>query len=464
MASINKKVPSEPVYTNTGSPAMKISLEKELRRTVMSCLLWEDSFYEDGFSIAERITQLVTQLPSSFVIELALEASDNMNLRHVPLLLMREVVRKQEKDVVYYDALAHILSKRADQLTEFISLYWQDGKVPLPKQVRKAVNIAFNSFNEYQLAKYKAKNKAVSLRDVMFLTHPMPMWKKDKNRQEQMFKNLADNSLPIPNTWETRLSSGEDKKSVWTDLLTNNELGALALLRNLRNMEVVGVSSSLIKEALENADYSKVFPFRFFAAAKNAPRYESIIDSVFIDRLKQLPKLKGKTVLVIDVSGSMYHAPVSEKSDMDRAIAACSLAAIMRERCEDVAIYATAGDDGTRVHKTQLVPDRHGIALVDAIYNMCNPLGGGGIFLTPVCKYLSDLEKDVDRMIVITDEQDCAGDGSNSPLRANPLGTPENNFLINVASYQRGIGYGKWTHLDGFSEAVVDYIIESSKN
>ena len=26
------------------------------------------------------------------------------------------------------------------------------------------------------------------------------------------------------------------------------------------------------------------------------------------------------------------------------------------------------------------------------------------------------------------------------------------------SSYQNGVGYGKWTHIDGWSESVVDYI------
>jgi 60 kDa SS-A/Ro ribonucleoprotein len=30
--------------------------------------------------------------------------------------------------------------------------------------------------------------------------------------------------------------------------------------------------------------------------------------------------------------------------------------------------------------------------------------------------------------------------------------------MINVASYTNGVGYGAWTHIDGWSEAVIDYI------
>ena len=27
-----------------------------------------------------------------------------------------------------------------------------------------------------------------------------------------------------------------------------------------------------------------------------------------------------------------------------------------------------------------------------------------------------------------------------------------------MASYKNGVGYGKWTHIDGWSEAVIEYI------
>jgi 60 kDa SS-A/Ro ribonucleoprotein len=32
--------------------------------------------------------------------------------------------------------------------------------------------------------------------------------------------------------------------------------------------------------------------------------------------------------------------------------------------------------------------------------------------------------------------------------------------IVNVASARNGVGYGPWMHIDGFSEAVIDYIRE----
>jgi 60 kDa SS-A/Ro ribonucleoprotein len=53
-----------------------------------------------------------------------------------------------------------------------------------------------------------------------------------------------------------------------------------------------------------------------------------------------------------------------------------------------------------------------------------------------------------DRLIVITDEQ--AHDKVPAPRGKG--------YLINVASYKDGVGYGKWMHIDGWSEAVIEYI------
>jgi 60 kDa SS-A/Ro ribonucleoprotein len=38
-----------------------------------------------------------------------------------------------------------------------------------------------------------------------------------------------------------------------------------------------------------------------------------------------------------------------------------------------------------------------------------------------------------------------------------PLGK---GYMINVASYRNGVGYGKWIHIDGWSETVIYYIRE----
>ena len=47
--------------THEGASARRISVLAQLRRSVLSCLLWESEFYEDGEEISKRIAALTTQ-------------------------------------------------------------------------------------------------------------------------------------------------------------------------------------------------------------------------------------------------------------------------------------------------------------------------------------------------------------------------------------------------------------------
>ncbi len=442
-----------PARTHEGAFAKHMNPELQLRRSVMAHMLWESEFYEDGASIAGRIAALVAQCKPKAVAAMAVEAREKMKLRHVPLLLVREMARLATHRSVVAATLADVI-QRPDELAEFLAIYWKDGRQPLSAQVKRGLASAFTKFDAYSLAKYN-RDAAVKLRDVLFLCHAKP---KDE-AQAATWRQLVEGTLPVPDTWEVALSAGgkdADKKAIWERLLAEGKLGALALLRNLRNMREAKVSDSAIVKALETTKTDRVLPFRFIAAAKAAPEMEAAIDGAFLRAMSQQPKMPGKTIVVIDVSGSMYGSPVSAKSDMSRALAACALGVILREVCEEPVIYATAGSDYTRKHQTAAVPARRGIALADAIHGLCVPLGGGGIFLKQVMDFLKDKEGAADRIVIITDEQDCGIGEGDSPNKAMPFG--RSNYIINVASAKNGVGYGAWMHIDGWSEAVVDYI------
>jgi 60 kDa SS-A/Ro ribonucleoprotein len=441
----NVKAPSVPApRTHEGAVAVRITPILELRRTVMCCLLWEDTFYESGVSVAQRITDLCATCDPDAIAALAVEARNAMKLRHVPLLLARELVRRK----VNVAALLPQIIQRPDELTEFLALYWKDGKVPLAASVKRGLAASFQRFNAYALAKYNRAD-AIKLRDVLFLSHAKP---KD-DEQAATWKQLVDGTLPVPDTWEVALSGGDDKRAAWTRMLTENKLGALALLKNLRNMEEAGVERDVIRAALTKCRTDRVLPFRFITAARYAPQMEPALEALMLRELGERPKLPGKTVLVIDVSGSMQ-GRLSDKSDVSRLDTAAALAILVREVCVDAVIYATAGSDARRVHETTMVPSRRGFALRDTVVQSMHQLGGGGIFLRQCCDFIKERESDVARLIVLTDEQDC--DQKLNPATAPTFG--RENYLVNVATYQHGIGYGKWTHIDGWSEAIMDFI------
>lgn len=421
--------------THECATAKRTNAEQQLWRSVMSCMLWEDTFYEDGQTVAQRISDLVKEVKPASVAVIAQEARIEMKLRHVPLLIVREMARLPEYRGYVASTLYNVI-QRADELAEFVSIYWKGGKQPLSSQVKKGLAIAFTKFNEYQLAKYD-RDGAVKLRDVLFLCHAKPI----DDEQAALWKKLIDGKLEIPDTWETALSAGADKKETFERLLATKQIGALAILRNLRNMIVVRVSEDLVFDALDSMNVDRVLPFRFIAAARYAPQWESRIEKSMLRCLDGQEKLPGKTVLLIDVSGSMDDK-LSANSNLLRIDAACGLAILARELCEKVEII-TFSNDAARI------PDRHGFALRDAI--VASQPHGGTRLGSAVALVNQDVE--YDRLIVITDEQ-------SRDIVPDPKGK---GYMINVAAYKNGVGYGAWTHIDGWSEAVFDYITEFEK-
>ena len=431
MATINTKQKSN-LKTHEGATAKIINAEQRLRRSVMACMLWENSFYEDGQSIAQRIEEAVTQVKPEIVANIAIEAREQFKLRHVPLLLVR-ILAKLKYPVK--DVLARII-QRPDEIKEFLAIYWKEKRQPLSAQVKKGLAKAFNKFTEYQIAKYDRDGK-VKLRDALFLSHAKPK----SGEQETLFKKIADRTLETPDTWEVQLSAGKDKKEVWERLLKENKLGALALLRNLRNMESVNVSKLLIKESISKMKTERVLPFRFISAARYASQLESELEIAMFKCLNRFEKMLGKTILLVDVSYSMGD-PISAKSDLSRLDAACGIAILLREICEEAEIL-------TFSNQVIQVPLRHGFALRDAIVGSQQH---SGTYLGDAIKTIDD-SLVYDRMIVITDEQshDKVSDSKGK------------GYMINVASNQNGVGYGKWLHIDGFSEAIINYIQEYEK-
>lgn len=423
------------VRTAEGAPAFPhLSPLQQLRRSVLSCLLWESEFYESGQAIGDRIVSLSAQVKPADLASLAVEARSEFNLRHVPLLLTAELAK--HGGPVVADTLAKVI-QRADEVSEFLTIYWRNGKTPIAKQVKKGLAGALTKFNAYQLAKYD-REKAIRLRDVLFMVHAKP---KDED-QAALWKQLVDGTLAAPDTWEVALSGGADKRETFERMLRENTLGYLALLRNLRNMTEAGVDEALIRDAiLARKGAQRVLPFRYVAAARACPRMEPVIDQALSEAISGLPALSGKTAVLVDVSGSMGDK-LSAKSDLTRMDAAAALASVIHG---DLRVF-------TFSNQVVEIPPRRGMAGVDAVIRS-QPHGG-----TELAGAVDAINKQVphDRLIVITDEQSTS-------WRRVPDPVAKHAYMVNVASNKNGVGYGKWTHIDGFSEGILRWIHEAER-
>ncbi len=439
MVRLNRQQPVDPVETHEGGKATRGTAYAELRRSVMSCLLWEDTFYESGEDIAERIFTLAGAVPPEKVAALAQEAREVMRLRHVPLLLTCALAVRRGCGTILRNLIPAIV-KRPDEMGELLAVYKKVSAAPhkLPAAVKRGLAATFPRFSADSLSKWDNPKAIYRLRDVLFLCHAKP---KD-DAQVESWKTLIAGQLPPADTWEVALSAGADKKAAWERLLREGRLGDMATVMNLRNMQQAGVDQALVRARLEQG-LPMCLPFRFVTAARMVPDWEPWIETAMLKSAGDLPKLPGQATLLVDVSGSMEDV-LSSRGTTTRMDAAAGLAILLASRCESFRC-ATFSD------KVAFLPPRQGFALRDAIVNSQEHRN---TYLSEAVAKLRPVVTGV--FIVITDEE--------AHSARLPVITDCRGYMVNVAPYKHGVSYGTgWTHIDGWSERVLDFISDTEK-
>jgi hypothetical protein len=424
--------------THEGGAAGHQKPVEALLRAVSTCLLWETAFYEPGSGVAANIEALCAQVSAEELAAVAVEARQRLNLRHVPLFLVRQLAKLHRGPIVG-DTLAAVL-RRPDEATEFLALWWKDGRgatVKLSAQVKRGLRLAFAGWDEYRLAKYAGAGDKIKLRDALFLCHAKP---KDEE-QAELWKRLVAGGLAAPDTWEVALSGGADKRETWERLLRERKLGYQALLMNLRNLIAAGVDQALVCEALlDGRGRERMFPYRFLAAALYAPQYAAVLSEAMVASLSGHEKLTGETVLVVDVSGSMDDK-LSAKGEMLRLDAAGCLAVVLREIGEALRVF-------TFSNAVVEVANHRGLALAGAIVGS-QP--HGGTYLSSALLAVQKAVPVARRLIVVTDEQSHDGIAQ---------AWAPHSYIINVAPYKPGLDTSQgWKRISGWSDRVVDWML-----
>lgn len=428
--------------THEGGPAVMESAEKELHRTVSCLMLFEDTFYESGKDIAARVSDLCSKVSTAALCGIAKKARTDWKLRHAPLYLMCEALKKKGNDTernLIGQTISEVI-QRADELSEILAIYWREKRHKVPRQLKAGIAKAFQKFSAYNLAKYNRDGK-VKLRDALFICHAKP---KDEE-QQKTWEKLIDNKLEAPDTWEVQLSAGKDKGETFTRLITEGKLGYMALLRNLRNMTEANVDRGIITKALlEGAEGSKALPYRFVAAAKFAPAFADVLSDAMERVVSKEEKLAGRTAIVVDVSSSM-DANLSDKSQMNRVDAAGALAVLLRGITPECRVFQF-GDT------CREIPAHRGLGLIEAIHQ--NQVGHGTA-IGNALRHVAMKFPNCQRVIMITDMQ------SNDEV--GRISIP--GYYVNVAPYAPALparGNG-WTIISGFSERIVDWIREEER-
>lgn len=254
--------------------------------------------------------------------------------------------------------------QRPDEPSEFVA-YWTGryGKA-LPMSVKRGVaDAATRMYHQRSLLKYDTESHGVRFADVLDLTHPKARDDEQrdlftyalhrrprlsgKGHPEQVPESLgvvlanralradvdrhpewlydSERLYAAGMTWEDAVSlSGNvsaNKTKVWEAMIPN--MGIMALIRNLRNFDEAGVSDKVANLVIsrlmdpEQIAKSRQFPYRFLSAYKAAPslRWGHALETALKHSMSNVPEFTGRTLVLIDTSGSM-HGGVSGKSNV----------------------------------------------------------------------------------------------------------------------------------------------------
>lgn len=327
MAKFNRPTSQTTKTENlAGGDAFIESPELELVSLLLTSFV-ESKYYESTDEQLDRLVTLLDKVDKRFAAKAAIYARNEFGMRSITHVVIGELVRLVKGQPWMKNAIAKTV-RRPDDMTEMVAYYLGKYGKPVPNSLKKGIALAFGKFDEYQLAKYRGAKAGIKLVDLVNLTHPTP-----KKGQEDVFKKLVNDELRSKDTWEAKMTKAgqeaktdeekeELKKEVWANLIKERKIGYFALLRNLRN--ILEQSPEVIDEALAllTDDHlikrSLVLPFQF-SKALEAIESESFARSrdvvVALGKaldlsLSNVPKFDGKTLVVVDDSGSMLGQPI----------------------------------------------------------------------------------------------------------------------------------------------------------
>lgn len=500
-AKTKKTVPPRPLQTaatpsgltGNAAPGFARDAKGELFLLAVSNFVGQDTFYEKAGTRDDRFLKLIYQVVAEdpdwmmrFLPWLRSEA--NMRTAAIIAAVESADVMAARKIPGGRQLVAAVL-QRADEPGEALA-YAKNviGKVAKPVK-RGIADAAARMYNERNTLKYDTASHGFRFGDVLELCHVRPnkmyqhslfpyLLERRHNRETapsgmlSMINGNADLRAELANgpmtitpellqntgmTWEDILSlvgSKMDKGKLWTQLIPT--MGYMALLRNLRNFDEAGVSDEVaghVIAKLANPDEvarSRQLPMRFLSAYRNAPslRWGYALERGLHYSLNNVPVLPGRTLILVDTSGSM-HMAFGKDSSLMRWDAAVIFGLALAQRAEHADVFSFS-------NASMRFPLTPGESLLRSI----DRWKGGGFFQgggTATESAVRSNYANHDRVLILTDEQanyHHYGDVTSA--------VPANRMVItfNLAGYKLGHAAGSPTRvtIGGLSDSAFKLI------
>jgi hypothetical protein len=460
-----------------GGEAYKQSPELELISILLTSFA-QDQYYRSANDTFKQLDNLIVKVDPEFSAKAAIYSRTEFGMRSISHVIASKLAKQLGRKTwakKFYENIIY----RPDDMTEIIAYHFAENQ-KLSASMKKGFANAFNKFDAYQLAKYRGENKAVKLVDVVNLVHP-----KGNDKNSEALKLLVDGKLVSENTWETELTQAGQKaeskeqkdklkKDAWSKLIKEHKLGYFALLRNLRN--ITEQAPEVLTDALKMLTDEKlikkslVLPFRFVTAIEEIKKLntENVRDIIIalnkaLDiSCNNVPIFDGKTIVVVDFSGSM-----GEGLKSCRGQASLLGSILAKSNNSDFMIF------GNHSEYVNFNPMDSILTIVEYMNGLNNYYGGNSKHNvghgTNFHSIFETLNKSYDRIIILSDMQGWIG--YNSPV--SKFNEYKNRFNTNPYIYSFDLNsYGSMQFpeqnvfcLAGFSEKIFDImkLLETDK-
>lgn len=471
MSKFNSTVVSKTKTTNlAGGEAYRETSKLELTSLLLTSFVNEQFYRSEkgGLDKARELISMMAQKDPLFIAKAAIYARTKFGMRSISHVVAGELFRQENgKSVIsgkewgkrFIDRVIY----RPDDALEIMAYFKANVKEKaIPNQLRKGIALALTRFNDYTLAKYKGEGKSFKQIDLVNLTHP---------RHTPTIAKLVNGELISTDTWESKLSliGQQDvseaekldlKGAAWKELILEKKIGYFALLRNLRNIlrqapDVLDEACKMLidEKLIKN---SLVLPFRFQTAINEikilsdsgARKILVALNKAVDIACSNVPVFNGKTLVVLDVSGSMQGKPSEIGSLFSAILVKANDADFIK--FSDIAVYEN-------------------INILDSTLTISDSIqySSGGTNFHSIFKTAN---KAYDRIIILSDMQGWMGDDTPRVEYLNYI--KKYNCSPNIFSFDLS-GYGSLQFpeknifcIAGFSDKVFDLMtmLESDQN
>lgn len=465
-SAVKAKKSGKTVTNHYGAEAYERTAKSELFLAAVSDFA-TDSFYENEGDRRNRIAKLAAKVAvkdSEWITNFVAWLRDEAQMRSVSVeVAVEAAVAMIKADVPGGRKVIDNAIQRADEPGEILGYFHAYHGRKIPSAIKRGVSDAIGRvYNEYSIGKYNGDSRSFSFGDVIQLVHPKPVGNQSAlfryalsrdskpsteglpmltKRAEFLALSAADKRKLVESgesskvlkeaglTWEilgSTISGGWDSKA-WEAIIPS--MGYMALLRNLRNFAQNGVSDKVMDDVLnrlsdpEQVAKSRQLPFRFLSAYnanKENLRFAYPLEKALNASLSNVPSLKGRTLILVDRSGSMFRywgGSQVKATGLDYADTAAIFGTTVALKAEDATLVQFGSSSReVKFNKTDSV-----LTTLKKFDSLGGTDTAGAI--------RSFIGKGYDRVILLTDEQTYA-----NPYSAIPSDIPV--YVWNFAGYR----------------------------